>query len=627
LSWQFAGGQVSRAGGTIVAALTLPLLRGAGRYVRLEGLIQAERNLLYNVREFARFRRQFYFETLNSYYRLLGQVQSIRNTRTNLQSLQLNLVEHQELLERKMVAQIQVDQVFQDYQSGRLSLLSAEQSLADALDGFKFQLGLPTWAKVKIDETLLKQFEFVSSDIESMQQETNVLYTDLLKFLPPRTPNQEQAAVFFDRYETMLRRIENMLPQVMQEFASWKAKLDAFDELNSDTDDRLDHQQQEQIANQLAERLADLEQAINDDLGGLEKLRRLADNPELIKQEPDHDNTMPVGEARWDRLQRAVGRRLREHIAELYTAQVQCRVFSIELEPVRLSQEAAMQFAVENRLDLMNSRAQTMDAYRKVQVAANALKSQLDVRASANLGTDPDRTNPLRIDASANTYNVGVSFDGPLNRLNERNAYRATQIGFQQARRAYMANEDAILNSIRANLRQLSIQRLNFQIARQQLVAATRQVDEAQINLRTAAQSSTNLTRDLLQALQGLLGSKNNLISSWIGYQTSRISLFVDLELLYLDEQGRWINEDQSLNDLQSLLQQSDQREELSRIYGILRSPLFQSVDGGSDLSEIEFDLDGEEGEDGQEGDDGLDQLDFERQELPEPNGDRNLNR
>jgi hypothetical protein len=257
-----------------------------------------------------------------------------------------------------------------------------------------------------------------------------------------------------------------------------------------------------------------------------------------------------------------------------------------------------------------------------VQVAANALKSQLDVRASANLGTDPDRTNPVRFDASTNSYNVGLSFDGPLNRLNERNAYRATQIAFQQARRNYMANEDNVLNSIRSNLRQLRIQRLNFQIARQQLVAATRQVDETQINLRTAAQSSTNLTRDLLQALQGLLGSKNNLISSWIGFQTSRISLFVDLELLYLDETGRWINEDQSLNDLQSLLQSFDEREELSRIYGILRSPLFQSVDGESDISEFEFDSDGDEPEEDSE------RLDFEvPDDFPASNAEPDLNR
>jgi outer membrane protein TolC len=580
MSWQFADGQFSSAGGSIVAALTLPLLRGACRYVRLEGLIQAERDLLYQVRNFARFRRQFYFDVLNSYYSLLGQVQSIRNTKINLDSLELNLLEHQELLDRKMVSQIQVDQVFQQYQSGRLSLLSAEQSLADSYDRFKFQLGLPTWAKINIDEKLLQQFEFTSPELEKLQADISDLYSELLSFLPPNVPDDAKAKEFFDRYTQLLERIEQKFPIVKQEFQNWQKHLETFNEETAEADDRLDITQQKQIARQLSERFDDLESSIKEDFASLEDLRRSTVDLESIRHEELYNPEIPVEVTRWNRIQRAVGRRLREHVSELYVAEIQSRVFVIDLEPVRLNQETAMQFAVENRLDLMNSRAQVVDAYRRVEVAANALKSQLDVRAAANIGTDPGRNNPLGFDASASSYTISADFDGPLNRFNERNAYRAAQVAYQQARRQYMATEDSLLNTIRADLRQLRIQRLNFQIARQQLIAATRQVDEAQINLRTATSSNTNLTRDLLQFLQGLLDSKNNLIRSWIGYQTSRIALFVDLELLYLDEQGTWINEAQSLNELQSLIQGIDERAELSELYGILRSPLFQTTEG-----------------------------------------------
>ena len=47
-----------------------------------------------------------------------------------------------------------------------------------------------------------------------------------------------------------------------------------------------------------------------------------------------------------------------------------------------------------------------------------------------------------------------------------------------------MAGKDTIANEVRSSLRQIELRRLNFQIARQQLVAATRQVDQAQIALR-----------------------------------------------------------------------------------------------------------------------------------------------
>ena len=44
---------------TITLDLVQPLLRGGGRAVTLEPLTQTERNLLYQIRAFARFRKEF----------------------------------------------------------------------------------------------------------------------------------------------------------------------------------------------------------------------------------------------------------------------------------------------------------------------------------------------------------------------------------------------------------------------------------------------------------------------------------------------------------------------------------------------------------------------------------------
>ena len=45
---------------TLTLDLIQPLLRGGGRAVTLEPLTQVERNLLYEIRNFARFRKTFY---------------------------------------------------------------------------------------------------------------------------------------------------------------------------------------------------------------------------------------------------------------------------------------------------------------------------------------------------------------------------------------------------------------------------------------------------------------------------------------------------------------------------------------------------------------------------------------
>jgi len=224
-----------------------------------------------------------------------------------------------------------------------------------------------------------------------------------------------------------------------------------------------------------------------------------------------------------------------------------------------------------------------MDAFRKIEVAADALQSELNVTGQLGLGTDPSKNNAYRLDSSANTYRVGVQFDGPLNRLNERNVYRATQIAYQQASRNYVAGKDTIANEIRSSLRQIELRRLNFQIARQQLVAATRQVDQAQINIRTAVQASTNLTRDLLQSLQGLLSAKNFLIFNWIDYKIAKIRLFTVLELLYLDDNGTWMNEDFSLAQLKELI--SEENYFPPEIQTVQSEPTSQTAEAQTDDS------------------------------------------
>jgi len=225
----------------------------------------------------------------------------------------------------------------------------------------------------------------------------------------------------------------------------------------------------------------------------------------------------------------------------------------------------------------MNSKASVMDAFRRVEVAADALESDLSVSGSVALGSDPSKNNAYRFDSSANRYSVGVEFDGPLNRLNERNSYRAAQIAYQRASREFIADKDRTANNVRLVLRQLELRRLNFQIARQQVVTATRQVDQAQIDLRNSQNASANLTLFLLDALQGMLDAKNNMISNWIQYRIQKMRLFAALDMLYLDEHGTWINEDTGLEEL------ADFSAVDSEYFPPQWSSAFDPVDSGSE--------------------------------------------
>ena len=530
-SWQLGGGpNTQNAASSVLFALTQPLMRGAFRHVRMESLTQGERSLLYSVRDFVRFRRQFYLDTVQPYLQLLLTVQSLKNQRKNLVSLENNLLEHEELLRLGSVSPNQVDQVLQSYQSGRISILSSEQGLQDALDGFKFSLGLPSDIEVKLDESILQPFELTDPRLDQAQVDTTTLFKNLVQYLPPEdTPPQDLLDNSFADLLQLIGVAQELLPTIASELEQWQTLVDETDESVLDNESRIDFASQKTLLQRLRRDLVELEEQLPKDLQDAEK-----GMAEMAQKTPAEN---------WDVLEELIGQRLRDRIATLFVIQNQVRLFLIELPEFDLTMERAVEIALENRLDLMNERAQVTDAFRQVEIAANQLQSDVTVSASATLATDPAGDNPVRFDSSANSYQLSAQFDGPLDRYSERNGYRATQIAYQRQRRQYMASEDSIRNQLRSSIRQITINRLNFQIARQQLITATRQVENTQLTVRQSQDPRSNLTNDLLNALQGLLGARNSLISSWINYEISRISLFVQMELLQLDENGNWINE------------------------------------------------------------------------------------
>ncbi|MBN2512039.1 MAG: hypothetical protein JXB18_03780, partial [Sedimentisphaerales bacterium] len=69
------------------AAITQPLLRGSERKVVLETLTQAQRNTLYQIRAFNRFRKTFTVSVVSDYYRLMEYCLRVRYARENIQQL------------------------------------------------------------------------------------------------------------------------------------------------------------------------------------------------------------------------------------------------------------------------------------------------------------------------------------------------------------------------------------------------------------------------------------------------------------------------------------------------------------------------------------------------------------
>lgn len=127
----------------LVLSGTVPLLRGAGS-VAQEGLIQAERNLVYRARAFERFRRQYLVSIATDYFNLLQQQQQIANQERQLKSLRQFLESTAARVAAGRVREFERNIAENQVLTATSSLAGQRENLILALDRFKVRLGMGT---------------------------------------------------------------------------------------------------------------------------------------------------------------------------------------------------------------------------------------------------------------------------------------------------------------------------------------------------------------------------------------------------------------------------------------------------------------------------------------------------
>lgn len=351
---------VSDFGGSI----TMPLLAGSSRAIVEEPLTQAERNLVYSVRTFERFRRTFAVDVATRYYRLVQQYDAVANQERNYESLKLLRERNEELAKAGRLSDIDVGQARQDELSSKNSLLGARERLANQADDFKLFLGLPI--------------------------ETELVF-------------QEGALA---------------------------------------------------------------------GLGG------------------------------------------------------------DELEKIELDEARATQFALDHRLDYLNTADQSADSDRKVKVAEDALRTGLTLEANARATSDDGQ--PFDYDFGESTWSLAAALDLPIDKLPQRNTYREALVAREAAVRAAEQSADQIQNDLRELLRSVESRVSSYEIQKNAVELAQKRIESASLKLEAGRAD----TRSLLEAQRSLLEAENSATSALVEYTLARMNLFRDLELLRVDTQG-----------------------------------------------------------------------------------------
>jgi hypothetical protein len=218
-------------------------------------------------------------------------------------------------------------------------------------------------------------------------------------------------------------------------------------------------------------------------------------------------------------------------------------VESLSLPEVEIDPAEALQIARVNRRDWANARAALVDTYRRIEFFADDLESDLDVVLTGGVTRQAltnfpsDNTTSLR---------MGLRWDAPITRLQERNTYRQGLIEYEQAKRSYYGFEDSVWQGLRASVRQLQANRINFELGRQSVrIAATQlELNEDIRSFRDARglNSGPTAARDTISALSDLLASQNGLLNIFVNFEVVRRSLDLDLGTMELTPEGLWID-------------------------------------------------------------------------------------
>jgi len=146
-------------------SISIPLMRGSGEHIAAEPLTQAERNVIYELWNFERYKRNFAVSVAREYFNVLRQMDEVKNAEDNYRSAVASSRWSRRRADAGRIREIEVDQAIQRELGARNNWISAQERLKTMLDSFKNTIGLPTDAMIELDPNDLVQLRGRASSI------------------------------------------------------------------------------------------------------------------------------------------------------------------------------------------------------------------------------------------------------------------------------------------------------------------------------------------------------------------------------------------------------------------------------------------------------------------------------
>lgn len=197
--------------------------------------------------------------------------------------------------------------------------------------------------------------------------------------------------------------------------------------------------------------------------------------------------------------------------------------------------DEAIEVALATRLDLYTQRDVVDDTTRRIKVAANALKPQLDLVLTGRVNSEGDeRFASFNFDRTR--WSAGAVLDLPLDQKAERNGYRQALIAYERAVRDASLAEDNIKLDVRNSYRNLLQAQKDFEISQIQVDLNQRRVDEEDLR----AELGLGDIIDQVDAQNALTAAQTGVTGAIVDYQITLLEFWRDLGILYVKENGTW---------------------------------------------------------------------------------------
>lgn len=218
-----------------------------------------------------------------------------------------------------------------------------------------------------------------------------------------------------------------------------------------------------------------------------------------------------------------------------------CRV--MDIPEFTLTEAQAIDIALNQRLDLANESDSVEDVQRKVELAADAIRAELNLVGSAEI----DRLNNSafgagsgQLERTRERYQLSVELDLPIDRLAEKNDYRRSLIALMQQQRQHLELTDFVILQVRKAYRDMKEARQRYDIETDNLRLAESRTEHT-LSLNRYGRASI---RDVLDAQEDLVDAKNALTTALVDYFEASLAFLRDTGTLKVRPDGMWEKSD-----------------------------------------------------------------------------------